>query len=166
MGLGLWGAGYAYMCCHLTSVTLLGGYIAWHSRAMAGSPRTTWGGFSSRAFSGWGEYLSYGIPTAVMVRAAAAGHTGPGCARPAARHAALPADPPAPPAPAPPAPTCPPALPARATPTCPARPPYPPARQISLEWWAYEVLILLAGVLPDAKVSLAVMGICLNISTW
>jgi hypothetical protein len=28
------------------------------------------------------------------------------------------------------------------------------------------VLILLAGVLPDAKVSLAVMGICLNISTW
>ncbi len=77
--------------------------MAYRSISMKGKPGNTWGGFSKKAFSGWGEYLSYGVPTAVM---------------------------------------------------------------ICMEWWAYEVLILLAGALPSAQVSLAVMGICLNISTW
>lgn len=103
LGLGLTGAAYAYGCCHLTSVTLLSSYVAYRSISMKGQPGNTWGGFSKKAFSGWGEYLSYGVPTAVM---------------------------------------------------------------ICMEWWAYEVLILLAGALPSAQVSLAVMGICLNISTW
>jgi hypothetical protein len=35
-----------------------------------------------------------------------------------------------------------------------------------MEWWAYEVLVLLAGWLPSPHVSLSVMGICLTICTW
>jgi MATE family multidrug resistance protein len=103
MGLGLAGAAYAYCCCNLSSVVLLGGYVACRSISMRGQPGNTWGGFSRQAFSGWGEYLAYGVPTAVMM---------------------------------------------------------------CMEWWAYEVLVLLAGWLPSPHVSLSVMGICLNICTW
>lgn len=42
----------------------------------------------------------------------------------------------------------------------------PAAAMIAGEWWAYEVIILLAGLLPDASVALSTMGICLNINAW
>ncbi|KAK9801885.1 hypothetical protein WJX73_007196 [Symbiochloris irregularis] len=36
----------------------------------------------------------------------------------------------------------------------------------SLEWWLYEGLILLAGVLPDAEIAVAVMGIGFNTTAF
>lgn len=42
----------------------------------------------------------------------------------------------------------------------------PAAAMIALEWVAYEVIILMAGLLPDASVALSTMGICLNINAW
>lgn len=34
-----------------------------------------------------------------------------------------------------------------------------------LEWWTFEVLVVLAGVLPDADLSVSTMGIAISIST-
>uniref|UniRef100_A0A383V4G4 Protein DETOXIFICATION n=1 Tax=Tetradesmus obliquus TaxID=3088 RepID=A0A383V4G4_TETOB len=42
----------------------------------------------------------------------------------------------------------------------------PAAAMISLEWWAYEVILILAGLLPNAEVALSTMGVCLNINAW
>lgn len=42
----------------------------------------------------------------------------------------------------------------------------PAALMICLEWWAYEVIIIMAGWLPNAEVALSVMGICLNLVGW
>ncbi|KAF8062039.1 DTX2 [Scenedesmus sp. PABB004] len=42
----------------------------------------------------------------------------------------------------------------------------PAALMIGLEWWAYEAVLILAGLLPNAEVALSTMGICLNINAW
>ncbi|WIA28922.1 hypothetical protein OEZ86_011446 [Tetradesmus obliquus] len=40
----------------------------------------------------------------------------------------------------------------------------PACLMICMEWWCYEVLILLAGVTSNAEVAVGVMGLCLQIS--
>lgn len=32
--------------------------------------------------------------------------------------------------------------------------------------WHVQVVILMAGLLPDAEVALSTMGICLNVNAW
>jgi MATE family multidrug resistance protein len=32
--------------------------------------------------------------------------------------------------------------------------------------WYVQVVILMAGLLPDAEVALSTMGICLNVNAW
>lgn len=39
----------------------------------------------------------------------------------------------------------------------------PSCVMVCMEWWSVECLIILAGLLPDASLSVAVTGICLNI---
>lgn len=43
---------------------------------------------------------------------------------------------------------------------------FPAAVMSCLEWWAYEMLVLMSGWLPTAEVSLAVLGICLTVGGW
>ncbi|KOM28875.1 hypothetical protein LR48_Vigan609s000700 [Vigna angularis] len=40
----------------------------------------------------------------------------------------------------------------------------PSAGMICLEWWSLEILILLSGLLPNAKLETSVLSVCLNIS--
>lgn len=35
---------------------------------------------------------------------------------------------------------------------------------VTLEWWVWEVLVLLAGLLPDAETAVAVMGLSTQVS--
>lgn len=42
---------------------------------------------------------------------------------------------------------------------------FPSAVMICLEWWTYELVILLAGLLPDPKLQTSVLSICLATST-
>lgn len=37
---------------------------------------------------------------------------------------------------------------------------------ICMEWWAYEVIILWAGLLPEAQLTLSTMGICLSLNAY
>lgn len=39
------------------------------------------------------------------------------------------------------------------------------AGMICCEWWAFEVIVLFAGLLADPKVAVSVMGICMNINS-
>ncbi|KAK4844610.1 hypothetical protein QYF36_022320 [Acer negundo] len=41
----------------------------------------------------------------------------------------------------------------------------PSALMVCLEWWSFEVLILLSGLLPDSKLETSVLSICLTISS-
>uniref|UniRef100_A0ACD5XJN8 Uncharacterized protein n=1 Tax=Avena sativa TaxID=4498 RepID=A0ACD5XJN8_AVESA len=38
----------------------------------------------------------------------------------------------------------------------------PSAIMVCMEWWSFEVMVLLAGLLPNPKLSTAVLSICLN----
>ncbi|CAL9151650.1 unnamed protein product [Musa hybrid cultivar] len=38
----------------------------------------------------------------------------------------------------------------------------PSALMICLEWWSFEILVLLSGLLPNAKLETSVLSICLN----
>uniref|UniRef100_A0A7S0S1K1 Protein DETOXIFICATION n=1 Tax=Chlamydomonas leiostraca TaxID=1034604 RepID=A0A7S0S1K1_9CHLO len=42
----------------------------------------------------------------------------------------------------------------------------PSAAMTMLEWWAYEINVIMAGTLPNAEVAVAVLGICLAVSGW
>ncbi|PNS96510.1 hypothetical protein POPTR_017G120500v4 [Populus trichocarpa] len=42
---------------------------------------------------------------------------------------------------------------------------FPSAVMICLEWWTYELVILLAGLLPDPKLQTSVLSICLATAT-
>lgn len=43
----------------------------------------------------------------------------------------------------------------------------PATVMICCEWWAYEVVIFMAGWLPGmADVAVGVMGLCFQISAW
>mmetsp|Transcript_15098 Transcript_15098/g.32719 ORF Transcript_15098/g.32719 Transcript_15098/m.32719 type:complete len:614 (+) Transcript_15098:102-1943(+) len=42
----------------------------------------------------------------------------------------------------------------------------PAMLMISLEWWIFEVAVLMAGWLPDPRVALAVGGICVAVNGW
>uniref|UniRef100_A0ACD5XN93 Uncharacterized protein n=1 Tax=Avena sativa TaxID=4498 RepID=A0ACD5XN93_AVESA len=41
---------------------------------------------------------------------------------------------------------------------------FPSAMMICLEWWSFEVLVLLSGLLPNPKLETSVLAICLNTS--
>ncbi|KAE8701296.1 MATE efflux family protein 6 [Hibiscus syriacus] len=41
----------------------------------------------------------------------------------------------------------------------------PSAAMICLEWWSFELLILLSGLLPDSMLETSVLSICLTIAT-
>nr|GEX63965.1 protein DETOXIFICATION 14-like [Tanacetum cinerariifolium] len=41
----------------------------------------------------------------------------------------------------------------------------PSAAMICLEWWSYEIVILLSGLLPNPQLETSVLSICLTIST-
>lgn len=42
----------------------------------------------------------------------------------------------------------------------------PAAAMICMEWWVYEVVIIMAGLLPDADVEVGVMGLLFQILAW
>ncbi|CAM8983797.1 unnamed protein product [Rhodiola kirilowii] len=42
---------------------------------------------------------------------------------------------------------------------------FPSAVMVCLEWWVYELLVLLAGILPDSKVETSVLAICITITS-
>jgi hypothetical protein len=37
---------------------------------------------------------------------------------------------------------------------------------ISLDWWVYEIAVLMTGWLPNAQAALSVGGICVALNTW
>ncbi|KAI4979751.1 hypothetical protein ZWY2020_016504 [Hordeum vulgare] len=41
----------------------------------------------------------------------------------------------------------------------------PSAMMVCLEWWSFELLVLLSGLLPNPKLETSVLSICLNTST-
>ena len=41
-----------------------------------------------------------------------------------------------------------------------------PTLRLCLCRWAFEAIVLAAGLLPDAELSLAVVGVLLNIGNW
>lgn len=41
----------------------------------------------------------------------------------------------------------------------------PSSAMVCMEWWSFEVLILLAGLLPDPELSVSVVGICFNLAS-
>jgi hypothetical protein len=65
------GAAYAVVCCQATTALQITGYRLYRDLVqLKGSPKQTWHGWSRSAFRGWGKYLKYGVPAA-MVRSAA-----------------------------------------------------------------------------------------------
>ncbi|KAI8471347.1 MAG: mate-domain-containing protein [Monoraphidium minutum] len=102
-GWGLDGAALAFVGCQAIQLAGLAAFAVARARRMAGDARQAWHGWSAEAFSGWGEYLHYGLPAAAM---------------------------------------------------------------ICMEWWAFEVIILWAGLLPDAMLTLSTMGICLSLNAY
>eukprot|EP00775_Hariotina_reticulata_P009063 gene9063-9233_t len=67
--LGLAGAALAFMLTQVSSALLLMAYTIWRDASMAAKddPHATWQKPSLAMFSGWGRYLSYGVPAAVMI---------------------------------------------------------------------------------------------------
>ncbi|KAI8466628.1 MAG: mate-domain-containing protein [Monoraphidium minutum] len=64
------GAAAAVLCCNATNAVLINGYRLWRDAAAArrGDASAAWGGFDLRsALSGWGAYLSLGLPAAAMI---------------------------------------------------------------------------------------------------
>eukprot|EP00967_Tisochrysis_lutea_P097958 scaffold144174_cov20-Tisochrysis_lutea.AAC.1 len=52
----------------VTTLIMLFGYVAWRTKKLEGKPEQAWVGFDLKAaFTGWGEYLQYGVPAAVMI---------------------------------------------------------------------------------------------------
>ncbi|KAI5015390.1 hypothetical protein ZWY2020_056780 [Hordeum vulgare] len=41
----------------------------------------------------------------------------------------------------------------------------PSAMMVCLEWWSFELLVLLSGLLPNPKLETSVLSICLNTGT-
>lgn len=61
------GAAYAVVCCQATVALLIGGYRMYRDLVvLKGSPKQTWHGWSTTAFRGWGKYLEYGLPAAIV----------------------------------------------------------------------------------------------------
>jgi MATE family multidrug resistance protein len=102
-GLGLDGAAWALNLCQMQQSMALVAYTAYRDLGLRGSPQQTFHGWSLEAVQGWGRYLGYAVPAAIM---------------------------------------------------------------LCMEWWVYEVVIFIAGLLPDAKVEVGVMGLCFQVSCW
>mmetsp|Transcript_27021 Transcript_27021/g.73044 ORF Transcript_27021/g.73044 Transcript_27021/m.73044 type:complete len:618 (-) Transcript_27021:837-2690(-) len=67
-GLGLDGSAFAFIASQVTTLIMLFGYVAWRTKKLEGKPEQAWVGFDLKAaFTGWGEYLQYGVPAAVMI---------------------------------------------------------------------------------------------------
>lgn len=66
--LGLTGAAYAFMLSQGTTCLLLICYTVWRDASMAAAraAEATWTAPSLAVFSGWGRYLSYGVPACLM----------------------------------------------------------------------------------------------------
>lgn len=105
--MGLAGAAAALNASHATGCLALLVYVALRASGYfleeGGKARQTWPGFSLSALRGWGTYLRYGLPSAIM---------------------------------------------------------------ICVEWWAFEVIVLGAGLLPNAQEALSVMGISMATTSW
>jgi hypothetical protein len=62
------GAACAILGCTATNAVLLTSYRMYRDLVQqAGTPQSTWRGYSWEAFKGWGTYLSYGVPAAAMI---------------------------------------------------------------------------------------------------
>jgi hypothetical protein len=149
-GLGLDGAALAFITCQAITLAGLVFFTVARAKALAGTEKQTWTGWSGEAFTGWGEYMHYGE-----------GPGGPlgGGLQGLAQHAPLA--------------LLPPPASAAAHNTLPRPPPphartpgVPAAAHICAEWWAYEIVILWAGLLPDATLALSAMGLCLSINAY
>jgi MATE family multidrug resistance protein len=65
--LGLDGAALAFIACQVTTLLGLLAYVVYRAWRLQGKREQTWGGWSSEALQGWGEYCSYGLPAAAMI---------------------------------------------------------------------------------------------------
>ncbi|KXZ41992.1 hypothetical protein GPECTOR_228g509 [Gonium pectorale] len=64
--LGLDGAAYAYVASQLTNTALSLGYLAWRSRATAGTPDAVPLAPTAAALAGWRPYLELAVPATLM----------------------------------------------------------------------------------------------------
>ncbi|KAL4427911.1 hypothetical protein ABPG75_002000 [Micractinium tetrahymenae] len=66
-GLGLHGAAYAMVALQATLALLLAAVCVGRDRLLSGTPLATWHGFSRKAWSGWGTYCRFALPSVAML---------------------------------------------------------------------------------------------------
>jgi len=66
-GMGLDGAALAFVISNAATLIGLSAFVVARAKRLAGDAKQTWTGFSKEAFSGWGEYLQYGVPAAAHI---------------------------------------------------------------------------------------------------